>query len=105
MFLIPYNKEAGLVEASFSWLFDSTVPVKETNEELVIPKVSRIARLFAVNDWKQAENWYRKYASELGPQIAVIAVGHGPPVVELISEAGCAEALVGVAGQLSKPKW
>jgi hypothetical protein len=87
------------------WLFDSVVVEPSTAGEMVIPKVSRVARLFGIADWKKAEHWYRTYAKENGSSVAVLAVGHGPPIVEFNAKDGCTAAFVGVADQLTKPRW
>lgn len=105
LFTLPLNKDAGMLEKIITWIFDSSVDEPPNKDTLVIPKVSRVARLFGILDWKAAEQWYRTFAAESGQRIAAIVVGHGPPVVEIDASKGCSEALNGVADQLIKPRW
>jgi len=104
LFTMPYDKNCSLFEKTIMWFFDSNIVLPEEGN-MVIPKVSRVGRMFGVLDWKKAEAWYRTYAQEHGKSIYAILVGHGVPVVELDPEQGCTEALLGVADQLVKPRW
>jgi hypothetical protein len=101
----PCSKECGLFSRFMYWLFDSAMDEDLVVGQIAIPKVSRVARWFAIADWKAAEQWYRTYAHEHGRNVAVICAGHGPPVVELNEKDGCTAAFVGVADQLTKPRW
>ena len=110
LFTVPYDKDAGIFGRAIQWLFDSYVEQPSCDndsdeKQLMIPKVSRVARMFGIRDWKKAEAWYRNYAKDYGNDIFAILVGHGPPVVELDSKQGCTQALEGVADQLVKPRW
>lgn len=106
LFTLVYNENAGYLERLITWFFDSsTAKPAADGSGLVIPKISRIGRIFGVKDWTKVEAWYRSYAREHGTSIAVIAVGHGAPVVENSAAEGCTEALNGVADQLLKPRW
>ncbi|CAB9505026.1 expressed unknown protein [Seminavis robusta] len=104
LFTIPYQQDSGMGGKFIQWLFDSNVDSSnnDDNTQLTIPKVSRVARIFGIADWKKAEQWYRNYADQ---SVYAILVGHGPPVVELDATKGCTDALVGVADQLVKPRW
>jgi hypothetical protein len=89
-----------------SWFFDSSIILpSDPDTMIIVPAVTRIARLFAIKDWKKTEQWYRTYAKEWGSKIAVILVGHGVPVVQVNPNEGCTKALEGVADQLIKPRW
>jgi hypothetical protein len=103
LFTIPHNDKAGYVMKALEWAFDSSISLPP--EGIVIPKVSRISRICAIEDWPKAEQWYRTYAREHGRSIAVIAVGHGMVVKEVDPDKGCTEALEGVADQLTKRRW
>ena len=102
LFTVPYQADIGPVGRLIQWIFDSYVDVPAHDGKITVPKVSRIVRIFVIRDWKQAEAWFRKYASE---SIYAILVNYGPPVVELDSSEGCKGALLGVADQLVKPRW
>ncbi len=104
LFTVPYAENAGYADRFAVWLFDSSIELPPEGE-LIIPKVARISRVFAIHDWSKAEQWYRDYAREHGKDVAVIAVGHGVVVKEVDPEQGCTDAFVGVANQLSKPHW
>ena len=104
LFTLPYKENAGYAERFLEWLFDSSISLP-TDGSIVVPKVARLSRVFAVKDWARAEQWYRSYARDQENSIAVIAVGHGGPVVEVNSSDGCSRALDGVADQLTKPLW
>jgi hypothetical protein len=104
LFTVPYNYFAGYADRFAVWIFDSSI-VLPPEGQIVVPKVARISRIFAIEDWSKAEQWYRTYAREHGKDIAVICVGHGVVVKEMDPEKGCAEAFVGVADQLTKPRW
>jgi hypothetical protein len=104
LFTVPYDDNADYADRFAVWMFDSSIELP-LEGQLVIPKVARISRIFAIEDWSKAEQWFRDYAREHGKDIAVIAVGHGVVVKEVESDKGCAEAFVGVADQLSKPHW
>jgi hypothetical protein len=106
LFTLPPCKEnAGVGDRLITWFFDSSLSSLPTDGGIVVPKVSRIARIFAIKDWAKAQTWYRSYAREHGKSIAAILVGHGVPVVEVDSKDGCIKALDGVADQLIKPRW
>ena len=95
-----------LIGKIVSWLFDSSIILpSDPTSMIIVPAVTRIARLFVIKDWKKAEHWYRTYAKECGAKIAVILVGHGVPVVQVNNTEGCTKALEGVADQLIKPRW
>lgn len=104
LFTVPYDENADWTDRFAVWLFDSSIELPPEGE-LVIPKVARISRVFAIEDWSKAEQWYRDYAREHGKSVARIAVGHGVVVKEVNSGEGCTEAFVGIADQLSKPHW
>jgi hypothetical protein len=106
LFTMPYNFDFSWSDKIISWFFDSHIVLpSDPKTMMVIPQVSRIARLFVIRDWKKAEQWYRNYAKECGKRIAVILVGHGIPVVQLDPNEGCTKSLEGVADQLIKPRW
>ena len=95
-----------MIGKCISWFFDSSIVLpSDPNTMIVVPVVTRIARLFVIKDWKKAEQWYRTYAEEWGKKIAVILVGHGVPVVQVNPDEGCTKALEGVADQLIQPRW
>lgn len=104
MFTVPYPEKPGFVERFMFWLFDSSIDLPPEGE-IIVPKVARISRIFAIEDWPKAEVWYRAYARECGKDVAAIVVGHGPPVVEVSKDEGCTKAFEGVADQLMKPRW
>eukprot|EP00562_Extubocellulus_spinifer_P035374 CAMPEP_0178693304 /NCGR_PEP_ID=MMETSP0699-20121125/7639_1 /TAXON_ID=265572 /ORGANISM="Extubocellulus spinifer, Strain CCMP396" /LENGTH=321 /DNA_ID=CAMNT_0020338703 /DNA_START=44 /DNA_END=1009 /DNA_ORIENTATION=+ len=104
LFTVPLPEKPGYMESFMFWLFDSFV-VPPPEGEMVVPKVARISRIFAIQNWPKAEQWYRTYAKEHGKDVAVIVVGHGPPVVEMNKDEGCTKAFEGVADQLMKPRW
>jgi hypothetical protein len=105
LFTLPHQEKASIVQKFLEWAFDSYIVLPQDERSIIIPKVSRISRIFFVKDWSKAEMWFRRFAREDGPNIAVILVGHGVPVKELDSAKGCTEALEGVAEQLVKPRW
>ena len=105
LFTVPYKDDAGYAERFMTWLFDSSIVLPTKKDEIIVPKVARLSRIFAIEDWKKAENWYRTYAREEGEKVASIVVGHGPPVVEVDTREGCTVAFEGVADQLVKPRW
>ena len=107
LFTMPYNKNANLFERVILWFFDSCIELPEPSagSKIIVPKVSRVARIFGILDWTKAHAWYQTYAAEQGKNIFAILVGHGPPVVELDPAEGCTKALEGVADQLVKPRW
>lgn len=105
LFTVPLEKNAGLMTNLMQWIFDSNIELPLDDDQIIIPKVSRVARIFGIQDWKQAEQWYRSYANNYGNNIVAIMVGHGPPVKEVQDGQGCKEALIGVADQLMKPRW
>jgi hypothetical protein len=106
LFTMPYNFHFSWSDKIISWFFDSHIVLpSDPKTMMVIPQVSRIARIFAIRDWKKAEQWYRTYAKECGARIAVLLVGHGIPVVPLDPAVGCTPALEGVAEQLMRPRW
>ena len=105
LFTMIFPDHPGRIERAILWFFDSCVEKPASPSEMMIPKVSRVARIFGIRDWNKAEAWYRNYALEDGKNIYAILVAHGPPVVELDASKGCTEALVGVADQLVKPRW
>lgn len=104
LFTVPYEENAGYADRFAVWMFDSSIELPPDGE-IVIPKVARISRIFAIEDWAKAEQWYRIYAREHGKNVAAILVGHGVAVKEVDSDLGCTEAFIGVANQLSKPRW
>jgi len=107
LFTLSYNRDLGMAGRIIQWIFDSHVDEPSAATEatrMIIPKVSRVARIFFIKDWTQAEVWFRNYAKR-GPDIYAILVGHGPPVVEVDATKGCADAFEGVADQLTKPRW
>jgi len=106
LFTMPYRENARAVDKFMTWIFDSciTLPPDGSNT-IVVPKVARISRMFALQDWPKAEQWFRSYAQQDGPKIATILVGHGVPVKEINATEGCTKALEGVAEQLVKPRW
>jgi hypothetical protein len=105
LFTIPICKEDGMIGKFITWIFDSSIELPSSENDIVIPKVSRIGRWIGIKDWKLAEQWYRNYAEKEGKKVAAILVGHGVPVKELNSGEGCTKALLGVADQLVKPRW
>lgn len=116
LFTIPYTSNPSFTEQLIVWFFDSSIDLPaeasnnnsnniNKNENMIIPKVSRIGRLFGIKDWPKVERWYRSYARECGPSIAVIAVGHGVPIVEIHPADGCTQALEGVADQVVTKRW
>jgi hypothetical protein len=93
-------------EKFISWFFDSSILLPSDPKcMIIVPAISRIARVFAIKDWKRVEQWYRSYAKEYGGKIAMILVGHGVPVLQVDPDDGCTKALEGVADQLIKPRW
>jgi hypothetical protein len=104
LFTVPYKESAGILERCLVNLFDSsiTLPLKG---HVIVPKVARLSRIFAIQDWNKAEEWYRTYAREHGKSVAVMVVGHGEPVQEVDAKVGCTDAFEGVADQLTKPRW
>jgi hypothetical protein len=75
LFTVRYDADAGLAGKLIQWIFDSYVVDDNTQPgTLTIPKISRIARIFVIHDWKQAEAWFR---SNAGESIYAILVGHG----------------------------
>ena len=104
LFTMPYDVKGGYGMKFLEWVFDSSITLPPEGL-IVVPKVARISRIFAIEDWPKAEKWYRNYAHEHGRSIAVIAVGHGVVVKEVDPDKGCTEALEGVADQLTKPRW
>lgn len=104
LFTVPYEENAGYADRFAVWLFDSSIELPPEGE-IVVPKVARISRVFAIEDWEKAEQWYRIYAREHGKSVAVIACGHGVVVKEVDPELGCTESFIGIANQLSKPRW
>jgi hypothetical protein len=104
LFTMPHSDKAGYVMKVLEWAFDSNISLPPEGQ-IVIPKVARISRIFGIEDWPKAEQWYRTYAREHGRSIAVIAVGHGVVVKEVDPDKGCTGALEGVADQLTKPRW
>ena len=106
LFTMPYNFNFNWTDKFISWCFDSHIILpSDPKTMIVVPKVSRIARVFVIRDWKKAEQWYRTYAKEFGQSIAVILVGHGIPVVPVNPTDGCTQALEGVADQLTVKRW
>jgi hypothetical protein len=106
LFTMVYCPKMNLIGKLISWFFDSSIVLpSDPTTMIIIPAVTRIARLFVIKDWKKAEQWYRSYAKEWGAKIAVILVGHGVPVVQVNPKEGCTKALEGVADQLIKPRW
>jgi hypothetical protein len=105
LFTLPYPKNAGMMHNFLTWVFDSSITLPEDGKSIVVPKVARLSRIFAIKDWTKAEQWFRDYAREEGPNVAVILVGHGVPVKEIDTAEGCTKALEGVADQLAKPRW
>ena len=106
LFTIVDCPKMNLIGKLISWFFDSSIELpSDPTTTIIIPAVTRIARLFVIKDWKEAEQWYRNYASEWGTSIAVILVGHGVPVIQVNLKDGCTKALDGVADQLMKPRW
>jgi hypothetical protein len=104
LFTMPYDAKGGYGMKFLEWVFDSSITLPPEGQ-IVVPKVARISRIFGIEDWPKAEQWYRTYAREHGRSIAVIVVGHGVVVKELDPDKGCTEALEGVADQLTKPRW
>jgi len=104
LFTVPYADNADYADRFAVWLFDSSVELPPEGE-IVVPKVARISRIFAIEDWQKAEQWYRVYAREHGKNVAVITTGHGVAVKEVDPDLGCTEAFIGIANQLSKPRW
>ena len=104
LFTLPYIENAGFADRLITRFFDSSISLP-VDYSIVVPKISRIGRIFGVKDWAKAEAWYRSYAREHGKNIAAIAVGHGMPVMEVDTADGCMKALDGVADQLVKPRW
>ena len=104
LFTVPINKDAGFMERLMVKAFDSSIELPPTGE-IIVPKVARLSRIFAIKDWNKAEAWYRSYAKDNGAQTFAILVGHGPPVVEVKDSEGCTKALNGIADQLAKPRW
>jgi hypothetical protein len=104
LFTLPLSDKAGFIERLIVWFFDSSVRLP-ADGTIIIPKISRIGRVFGVKDWPKVEQWYRSYARNVGRSIAVIAVGHGLPVVQVDTTLGCTKALEGIAEQLVKPRW
>lgn len=105
LFTLVYDPNFSWSDKIISWAFDCCYITPTDKNSIIIPKVSRIARVFVIKDWKKAEQWYRSYAKECGKSIAVILVGHGVPIVEINPDEGCTKALEGVADQLIKPRW
>ena len=105
LFTVPYKDDAGHAERFMTWLFDSSIVLPTEKDEIIVPRVARLSRIFAIEDWKKAEKWYRTYAREEGKKVALIVVGHGPPVVEVDTREGCTVAFEGIADQLVKPRW
>jgi hypothetical protein len=104
LFTLPFSDKAGFMDRFIVWFFDSSIHLP-AGGTIIVPKISRIGRMFGVKDWPKVEQWYRSYAQDIGRSIAVIAVGHGPPVVQVDATLGCTKALEGVAAQLVKPRW
>ena len=104
LFTIPYDDDADFADRFAVWCFDSSIELPPEGE-IVVPKVARISRIFAIEDWEKAEQWYRIYAREHGKNVGVITTGHGVVVNEVDPELGCTEAFIGIANQLSKPRW
>jgi hypothetical protein len=94
LFTVPDQENAGCAERFLVWLFDRSITLPPEGA-IVVPKVARLSRNFAMKDWQKAERWCRTYAKEHGRSIAAILVGHGPPVVEINTGDGCADALFG----------
>jgi hypothetical protein len=106
LFTLPYKDKYSWTDHLIAWFFDCNIVLPpDPSTTIIVPKVSRIARIFGINDWKKVERWYRTYAQEYGKLIAVILVGHGVPVVQVDAVDGCTKALEGVADQLIKPRW
>jgi hypothetical protein len=98
--------DLNLIGKLVSWFFDSSIILpSDPDTMIIVPTVTRPARVCAIKDWKKTEQWYRTYAKEYGTKIAVILVGHGVPVVQVNPNEGCTKALEGVADQLIKPRW
>ena len=98
--------DMNLIGKMISWFFDSSIVLpSDPTTTMVVPAVTRPARICAIKNWKAVEQWYRMYAKEFGLNIAVILVGHGVPVVQVNPKEGCTKALEGVADQLIKPRW
>jgi hypothetical protein len=104
LFTLPFSDKAGFMDRLIVWFFDSSIHLP-ADGTIIVPKISRIGRMFGVKDWPKVEQWYRSYAQDIGRSIAVIVVGHGPPVVQVDATLGCTKALEGVAEQLVKPRW
>jgi hypothetical protein len=105
LFTLPHDPNYCYTDKLISWFFDSSIIVPTDPNIIAVPAISRIARIFAIKDWKKVEKWYRNYAKECGTKIAVILDGHGIPVVQVNPLEGCTKALEGVADQLMKPRW
>lgn len=106
LFTMVYCPKMNLIGKLIFWFYDSSIVLpSDPTTMIIIPAVTRIARLFVIKDWKEAEQWYRNYSKEWGTKIAVILVGHGVPVVQVKPDEGCKKALEGVADQLIKPRW
>lgn len=105
LFTVPYKDDAGYAERFMTWLFDSSIFLPTDKSEIIVPKIARLSRIFAVEDWGKAEKWYRAYARDEGKKVATIVVGHGPPVVEVDTREGCTKSFEGIADQLVKPRW
>ena len=104
LFTMPYDHNADYAVRFAVWIFDSSIELPPEGQ-IVVPKVARLSRIFAIKDWAKAEQWFRSYAREDGKDVAAICVGHGVVVKEIDPKNGCADAFVGVAVQLSKPRW
>jgi len=105
-FTMPYPENAGLIESFMTWMFDSCITLPKPGQDtMIVPKVARLSRIFGIQDWTKAEQWWRDYAVKKGPSVAAILVGHGVPIHEKDASVGCTPALQGIADQLVKKRW
>jgi hypothetical protein len=103
-FTLSVDDTFGFVDRMIAWLFESSIQVP-SDGSIIIPKVTRIARMFFIKERSKVENWFRSYARDVGATVAVITVGHGLPVIEVDPTLGCTKALEGIADQLVKSRW
>lgn len=104
LFTLAFVDNATYASRLIAWFFDCSITLPSEGS-IVVPKISRIARLFGIKDWAKAEAWYRSYAQKHGTSIGAILVGHGVPVVQVDAADGCTKALDGIADQLIHPRW
>ena len=48
LFTVPYNDDAGYAERFMTWLFDSSIVLPTEKDEIIVPKVARLSRIFAL---------------------------------------------------------